>query len=435
MSNDGTVFPRLFDSFSIVSSNLSSSFVRTLKGLAALAVIPVLAFLKLVHPRLGIQVMSTNHRFFGHLALEPEKYLSAQDSKIPLQEVKFEGDKQWGNIVSGPIGRSDEQCIALWNFRGVKSLPNRQLLKMWTRHLHVVPGYIAGTLIRAGRMFPNLNVSEYCFSSLLSVDRYLDASVSHLRFTTEEIRRAELEMRIAGIDPEIPWICLIVRDINVHDTDSQLRSRSIDDFVAMSELLAEKNLQVIRMGATSSPNLVTNHKNVIDYANLGYRSELLDLYLLAHCTFAVSTLSGPDAVCMAFRRPVLYIDLANYALCFSGTRLTTWVPAVISYASTGERLTLRAAFELGVGWYWKDGQYRDAGLTVRQSSSAEIAEYAAEMVEKYVGNNERSVSPLQREYQRTMAEAMGPLGAQWHGEIRSQVSGGFLQRNAEWFLA
>lgn len=416
-------------------THLSSWFFRSLKGLLAFAVIPFLALLKFVRPRFAIQVMSTNHQFFGHLALEPDKYLSARAANLALQEVEFAGVKHWNNMVSGPMGRSDKQCLTLWNFGGVDVLPNRQLLKMWMRHLHVVPSFIAGTLIRASRIATSLNVSEYRFSSLLSVDRYLDKSVSNLNFTPKEARQAEFEMCDAGMNPEIPWVCLIVRSESTSDTDSQLRSRSIDDFVMASELLAEKNVQVIRMGATSSPKLKVEHENVIDYANLGCRSELLDLYLLAHCTFAVSTLSGPDAVCMAFRRPVLYVDLANYALCFSGTQLTTWVPAVISRASTGERLALREAFELGVGWYWKDGQYRDAGLTVLQSNPAEIAEYVAEMVEKYVGKSERGVSPLQSKYQRMMAEAMGSLGAQWHGEIRSQMSTGFLERNAEWFLA
>jgi hypothetical protein len=108
---------------------------------------------------------------------------------------------------------------------------------------------------------------------------------------------------------------------------------------------------------------------------------------------------------------------------------------VISHAASGERLTLSEAFKLGVGWFWKDSQYRDAGLTVQQSSPAEIAEYAGEMVEKYVVDKAGNVSPLQGDYQRVMTEAMGPLGEQWHGEIRSQISGGFLQRNAQWFLA
>ena len=60
-----------------------------------------------------------------------------------------------------------------------------------------------------------LNISEYRYSSLLSVDRYLDRSVNNLRFTPEEIDQALVEMRNAGINPKIPWVCLIVRSRNM----------------------------------------------------------------------------------------------------------------------------------------------------------------------------------------------------------------------------
>ena len=67
--------------------HLSSWFFRALKGLLAFAVIPLLALLKLARPRFAIQVMSTNHQFFGHLALEPDKYLSARAANLALQEA------------------------------------------------------------------------------------------------------------------------------------------------------------------------------------------------------------------------------------------------------------------------------------------------------------------------------------------------------------
>jgi len=392
-------------------------------------------FLRFVRPYYVIQVMLTNHQFFGHLALEPEKYLVAQSMRLAMQEVEFNGDKHWSNLVAGPLGSSGNKVLTLWNFGDLDAIPNKQLFVMWKRLLRVVPSFVAGTLIRAKRIAPMLNVSEYRYSSLLSVDRYLDRSANNLRFTPEEIDQALVEMRNAGINPKIPWVCLIVRSRNLAETDSELRSRSIEDFVEAAELMAANGVQVIRMGAANSSRLVTKHESIIDYANSGFRTELLDLYLLAHCAFAVSTLSGPDAVCMAFRRPVLYVDIANYALCFSGTQLTTWVPAVLSVTRTGERLTLGKAFECGAGWFWRDGQFRDAGLTVRQSSSVEIANYTYEMIQRYVTKELMDESALQEDYRRVFAKAMGPLGMQWHGEIRSRISTNALNRDANWFLA
>lgn len=414
---------------------LTSRLLTWLRWLLALVVVPFLMFLRFVRPHYVIQVMLTNHQFFGHLALEPEKYLVAQSMRLAMREVEFNGDKHWSNLVAGPLGSSGNKVLTLWNFGDLDAIPNKQLFEMWKRLLRVVPSFVAGTLIRAKRIAPMLNISEYRYSSLLSVDRYLDRSVNNLRFTPEEIDQALVEMRNAGINPKIPWVCLIVRSRNMIETDSELRSRSIEDFVEAAELMAANGVQVIRMGAANSSRLVTKHESIIDYANSGFRTELLDLYLLAHCAFAVSTLSGPDAVCMAFRRPVLYVDIANYALCFSGTQLTTWVPAVLSVTRTGERLTLDKAFECGAGWFWRDSQFRDAGLTVRQSSSVEIANYTYEMIQRYVTNELMDESALQEDYRRVFAKAMGPLGLQWHGEIRSRISTNALNRDANWFLA
>jgi putative glycosyltransferase (TIGR04372 family) len=189
------------------------------------------------------------------------------------------------------------------------------------------------------------------------------------------------------------------------------------------------------MGSTKSPPLQFDHPLVFDYANSGKRTELLDLFLASKCSFGVSTLSGPDAACLIFRKPVLYVDLANYSLCFSGTSLTTWVPARIIDTSTNNALSLRQVFECGAGWFWKDSQFADAGLRVGRSTASEIAQYVRDMVKKVQDEAApRPESSMQQSYQLAFASAMGDLGAQWHGQIRSQMSESFLSEHADWFL-
>jgi putative glycosyltransferase (TIGR04372 family) len=227
----------------------------------------------------------------------------------------------------------------------------------------------------------------------------------------------------------------VVRNETSVSTDSELRSRPISDFAEAVKVLVESNIQVVRMGAAKSPPLQFDHPLVFDYANSGKRSELLDLFLASQCVFAVSTLSGPDAACLVFRRPVLYVDLANYSLCFSGTSLTTWVPAKIVDESTNKPLSLHQVFESGAGWFWKDSQFADAGLRVERSTASEIAQYVREMVMRTQGViGCQPLSEIQLSYQSTFASAMGDLGAQWHGQIRSQMSESFLSEHADWFL-
>jgi putative glycosyltransferase (TIGR04372 family) len=189
------------------------------------------------------------------------------------------------------------------------------------------------------------------------------------------------------------------------------------------------------MGSQNATPLQVENPLVCDYANSGKRSELLDLFLLAHCAFAVSTLSGPDATCLAFRRNVLYIDIANYALCFSGTKLSTWTPAIIVDTTTSEKLSLRQSFGSGAGWFWKDSQFKERGYEIRRSNPMEIKTYVVDMLQSVSDENEHLEQDLQMQYRSTMTEAMGDLGAKWHGEIRSRMSEPFLTKNAGWFLA
>jgi len=397
----------------------------------------LLRVVQILLPKMKFQVMTTNHQFFGHLLLEPEKYLSARDAQKEIIEIDFMGDKDWRNIGVSCHGSTDRNVFTLWTLGKLKSAPNSQLIKMWKRSVHRVPGFVAGMMIRAGRSGKLKNVSEYTFSSLLSIDKDLDATSAHLRFSKKEIDRARGEARALGMDPEIPHVCLIIRNESTSPTDSELRSRSINDFELAANEVVSDELQLVRMGASASPLLRSNSSRVFDYANSGKRSELLDLYLLSTCAFAVSTLSGPDAACLAFRRPVLYVDLANYALCFSGTSLTTWSPAKIVSESTGNQLSLKEVFSTGAGWFWKDSQFYESGLRIERSNEKEIASYVREMLERYRSGTliNSQTNSDQLSYQLKLASAMGKLGEEWHGPIRSHLAESFLEVNGKWFLS
>ena len=412
-----------------------SQLVNPVKFGLALVLLPFLYLLKLVNPKLHLRVMTTNHQFFGHLALEPEKYLSALDSLNSLYEIEFNGEKRWENISRGSEALIGPNTLTLWNLGKISKTKNEQLFKMWKRTINVLPSFIAGTLLRAGRISRISNISEYQFSSLLSADRYLDLSPAHLEFLATELNQAQIELKNIGIDPNKPWVCFIVRNQNETDTESALRSRQVQDFVLAAQHLVQHGVQVVRMGASKTVPFGVDHELVIDYANSVHRTALLDIFLLGKCAFAVSTLSGPVAVCMAFRRPVLYIDLANYALCFSGTKLTTWTPALIRRESSGELLSLIEVFNCGAGWFWKDSQFREAGLRVERSSPDEIAQYVSAMYNKLILNKTQKSSDVQMKYQASIQQAMGDLGEQWHGKIGSFLSEPFLSKHGIWFLS
>lgn len=238
------------------------------------------------------------------MALEPEKYLSALDSRNLLYDIEFHGEKRWENISRGSETLIGPKTFTYWNLGKISNAKNEQLLKMWKRTINILPSFFAETFVNAGRISQLSNVSEYRFSSLLSVDRCLDSSPGHLKFLATELNQAQIELKNIGIDLNKPWVCFIVRSQNEIDTDSGLRSRQVQDVV----LAAQHDVQIVRMGASKTVPFSVGHELVIDYANSVHRTALQDIFLLGKCAFVVSTLSGPDAICMAFRRPVLYID-------------------------------------------------------------------------------------------------------------------------------
>lgn len=409
-------------------------FLKTIvRQVGALFGVPIIWILWLLRKRFRVRVMENHHRLFGHLSLEPEKYLSARDAKMELYEVDFVGEKDWKNIKEGDHVTLESTTLDLWTFGRQKDQSNTQLVKLWKRQLNWAPGFLVGILLRANKLTGKKVISKYRFSTLVSVDQYLDRSDKHLSFTDRELREGWREFESLGLSRDIPYVCLVVR--NQPKSDHALRNRAIGDFECAVSELAARGIAVVSMGSHNAAPLLVEHPLVCDYANSGKRNELLDLFLLAHCKFAISTLSGPDATCLAFRRNVLYIDIANYSLCFSGTKLTTWTPAIIVDTKTSEKLSLRQSFASGAGWFWRDSQFEEREYEILRSTPMEIKSCLIDMLQWVDNEKDHVLRDPQSQYRSMMAEAMGELGAKWHGEIRSRMSEPFLTKNAEWFLA
>ena len=406
---------------------------KSLRSVLVGIAILVVAVLRLLSGTVTVRTFISNHKLFGHLCLEPEKYLSAKSSKSELNEIGFNGEKTPDNIGPIQFPKSETRwTIDLWSFGRPISRSNKALVGMWKRELFVVPSFVVDVLLRANGRFKNPPIIDYRFSTLLSSDQYLEHSDAHLQMTEKESKTAETTLREMGLQEGQQFVCLVVREGG--EVEALSRNHSVHDFEAAALALAEAGIAVVRMGATNCTPLKLNHDLVFDYANSGKRSELADIYLMANCRFTVSTMSGPDALALAFRRPVLYVDVAHYGLVFSGTRLTTWVPARLIDNATLKKLSLSEVFSTGVGWYWKDSQFAESAITIEKSTPEEITKYVLGMLERSALGKDVEVPMDQSSYQNQMASAMGDLGYLWHGPVVSRLAPQFLAENSNWFL-
>lgn len=368
---------------------------------------------------------------FGHLSLEPEKYLCARDIGVPLDEIGFGSAKIPSEIrntqTALPTGRF---TIDLWTFGKQKSQSNPALVRMWKRKLFVLPSQLIDLMLKANDKCISPPIIDYRFSTLLSAEKYLDCCEPHLEFSFKEIEKGKKLLEDLGVSTKATYVCIVTRDGG--SEDGFLRNKDINDLSELIDALLDRGVAVIRLGGPNSEPLKNSGGMVIDYAHSKYKSAEGDIFLVANCRFIVSTMTGPDALALAFRKNVLLLDISHYGLLFSGTKLVTWVPSILNDGY--KNLSIEEVFKSGAGWFWKDSQFLENGIFVTKSSPSQIAEYGIELMNKLNSTHPPLPSELQKKSQIVLQNAMGDLGESWHGTVKANISNSFLEKNESWFL-
>jgi putative glycosyltransferase (TIGR04372 family) len=207
----------------------------------------------------------------------------------------------------------------------------------------------------------------------------LDKTASHVSFKANEIEEGKKRLVEIGVNPDKPYVCLIVRDGGHYKSKGEIESAGyeflnfdINNFSGVAEVLIESGFQVIRMGSGSERPFTSKPDGVIDYALSRNRSEFLDVFIAATCEFAVSTQTGPDAVCMLFRRPVLYMDISSYCQFFFGSKIATWSPARLH--KNGKILNLSEVVNSEIAWFKDPNSFSINGISQQKSSNNELRE-------------------------------------------------------------
>ena len=121
-----------------------------------------------------------------------------------------------------------------------------------------------------------------------------------------------------GLKNNDKFICLAVRDRAYQLKKMSTRYRDwkyhdfrhidIDQFVLAAEELTKRGYYVFRMGVVVEKPFKSKNPKIIDYANSNLRSDFMDIYLGAKCTFCLTNGTGLDAIPSIFRRPIAYAN-------------------------------------------------------------------------------------------------------------------------------
>ncbi|MDI7166493.1 TIGR04372 family glycosyltransferase [Leptospira santarosai] len=215
-------------------------------------------------------------------------------------------------------------------------------------------------------------------------------SVSDLiSFTDYENEKCKTWLEEKGWKNGQAFVCLMVRDSaylqkyiagkdfsyhNFRDTEINTYSNSI-------KLLVEMGYWVIRMGKVANEKLDYSHERFIDYPFLKYQNDLLDIWLMANCRFAISTGTGLDSVADVYRRPTLYLNLIPLSNINSWSCAIT-VPKYLKWKKTGEYLTFKEYLENN---YQHSEKYENAGILIEDLSSEDISRAVMEFESRING--------------------------------------------------
>ena len=374
-----------------------------------------LVVLKLLQPLVRFRLLVVGFHRFGHLALEPEVYLSRPKT-------------------------IDRRVIDLWSLGKAGNRANEYLASQWSSVVNTQPSWLVGALQRAGRRLPPLAL-ENPKLSIHGPDNALDNSTPHLKFSDAEHQQGREQLVKMGLDPYKPIVCLIVRDASHYQSRGEKESAGysflnfdISSFEETAFALAGLGYQVVRMGAGTEKPFAVDAPGIFDYAKSEYRSEFLDVYIAGTCTFAISTQTGPDAVCLAFRRPVYYVDVTRFSQFFFGTQIAFWNPAQIHL--NGSRLSLKQILESPVFWLKDPDDFLRHGVEVVRSTPSELAEmsvaFAKLVADGFRGSDEWR---MQNESAFSILElGMGERGRLTFGLPTAPLNPLFAKRHAGWFL-
>jgi len=337
---------------------------------AGLFVLVIRALKPVINIRLG---MIAGKSRIGHAAINPELYLCKIDDGIEIKN-KFD--------------------ILFFPYSDIEY--NHQLIKMWKRVLplsflsdyekFLTYAYLINQRIK-GWESHSIFFQEGFFSLLTYGDpnSILSKYNSHLSFTSEEINYGNKKLNELGLIDQ-HHICFQNRDqkylSETYEGNSweyhDYRNSNINTYLLAADHMTNLGYCAIRMGSIVADKISTNNRAIIDYA-CHYREDFMDIYLIAKSKFVIFPHSGLKHVAIAFRVPVVCVNVISYIGIFYLLENNICVPKKLWSNKKNRFLTFREIFESDISSYISSSSYYNSDIKVVDNSPEEIRDAAIEM--------------------------------------------------------
>jgi putative glycosyltransferase (TIGR04372 family) len=292
------------------------------------------------------------------------------------------------------INTKHPRTVHLWYpwTRGLQPA-NGFLLEAWKRSIRILPAWVLEPITEVNKLLPggSRHVIPYRkgirqLSNFNDVNGALRSTGPHLHLLESEVHGCTEALQLMGIQPKDAMVCFHIRTSRYLDgrlgaansRGHDFRDASIGSHESTMLDLARRGFKVVRLGTEAEEPLSVNHQNLIDYACLGFRSEILDLFIPSRCKFFVGVLSGPSHIAQLFRRPLLLTNLIPLSRMMLSMDNFLFIPKQI-VDGTGKPLSLSEIVELGLENVNSTAEFDGRGLSLLENTPLEVEKAAREI--------------------------------------------------------
>jgi putative glycosyltransferase (TIGR04372 family) len=164
------------------------------------------------------------------------------------------------------------------------------------------------------------------------------------------------------------------------------RDSHIKNYIPAMEELVRRGYWVLRMGSVVKEPLDIKNPRIIDYACSQERTEFMDLYIYAHCHFAVGVFSGPIDLANSLGKPVAAVNTVPLLGGMShGYRNTIISPKLLFNESNGRLMTLNEIIDSNCLNYCYSNEFKEDGIKLIENESDMITQLAIEVADRTNG--------------------------------------------------
>jgi len=323
-----------------------------------------------------------------------------------------------------------------------KPTSNRQFEKMvkrtfyvrwWVKYL-----YIANNIIPGGEKYttlpPRVTQKSRDIKGLLYKTK--EIKKAYFNFLEKEQNYAKKYLQDIGLKEKDKFICLNVRDSSYKNhlhpdrkwNYHNYRDSDISTYEQAAKALAEKGYWVFRTGKVVSKPFNCNHKKVIDYATSKKKSDLLDIWLMANCSFCVTTGSGLDSVPLIYRKPILFINFLPADQIVAYAQTLTYFKH-LRWRNKNRELNFKEYLD---NTYYHDTKYDSNGIDIKDLTAREIKDAVIEMEKRVNGSwiDKTEDVKLQDKFWNILKKCDYFIGKSWFIHPEAKVSSVFLHSNS-----